>query len=156
MSRKATSIPKTTRKRLPLCPLEVPIFSPAVTLQSQCLPIARIELKATASYPAGGLTPPLRDVQCITSLTTSSSPSPSPSPPSSLSSSSSSYGSGRPSIRVMIRPRGPRDGGRERDFIYSDAEFQAMLSSVANLLVRDRETEVEAILDRKKASTTSH
>ncbi|KAL2760682.1 hypothetical protein ACRALDRAFT_1066837 [Sodiomyces alcalophilus JCM 7366] len=110
---------KTSKKTI--C-LEVPIFSPAAALQSQSLPIARIELNARGSYPAGGLTPRLQDVQCITSLTISSSPSPSPSSPAPT----------RPSIRVMIRPRVARDG--ERDYIYSDADFETMLSSVSTLV----------------------
>lgn len=127
MSHRPTPI-KTPKKTPPIFPLEVPIFSPAAALQSQSLPIARIELNATGSYPVGGLTPRLRDVQCITSLTISSSPSASP---------ASSHGPPPPSVRVMIRPRARPPGGaghHRDDFIYSAADYETMLSSVSALV----------------------
>lgn len=88
---------------MPSTPLEIPVFSPASALQAQDLGARRIELNAQGSYRDGGLTPSKEDLEKVSS-------------------------SVRLPNRVMIRPRGPPEEGM--DFIYSDAEFEAMEASV--------------------------
>ncbi|KAI8958654.1 hypothetical protein F5Y11DRAFT_335594 [Daldinia sp. FL1419] len=65
---------------------------------------SRIELNASGSYPDGGLTPSLEDLEHV-------SPANVP-------------------LRVMIRPRGPPSGPQARDFIYSHEEFEQMEASI--------------------------
>ncbi|KAK6086231.1 CutC family protein [Seiridium cupressi] len=83
--------------------LEVPIFSPASANAAVRADAARLELNAAGSYPAGGLTPTIEDLTQVQSL--------------------------KVPIRVMIRPRGPPTSGA-RDFVYSDAELEAMEQSI--------------------------
>ncbi|EEY17972.1 copper homeostasis protein cutC [Verticillium alfalfae VaMs.102] len=91
----------------PTTSLEIPVFSPAAALHAQSLGAQRIELNAQGSYLAGGLTPTLDDLRAVSfSLTIPN--------------------------RVMIRPRGPPAEGL--DFMYSEAEFEAMLTDVKRLL----------------------
>lgn len=95
--------------------LEIPVFSPSSALQAQALGAQRIELSARGSYPAGGTTPTLADLEGITKWLMIP-------------------------VRVMIRPRGrPADGGP--DFVYSDDELATMLRDVETfrgVLRRDR------------------
>ncbi|RYP25225.1 hypothetical protein DL765_000106 [Monosporascus sp. GIB2] len=94
----------------PIC-LEIPVFGAGAAADAAAAGASRIELNAAGSYPAGGLTPSLEDLQAAASL-------------------------GVP-LRIMIRPRRPRGPPsnapsvspaktHSRDFIYSDEEFEAM------------------------------
>ncbi|KAI1640567.1 copper homeostasis CutC domain-containing protein [Biscogniauxia mediterranea] len=78
--------------------LEVPIFGASAAERTVHLGASRLELNATGSYPAGGLTPSLADLELVSSLNVP--------------------------LRIMIRPRGPPPEGR--DFIYSEDEFVHM------------------------------
>ena len=84
---------------MPPTNLEVPIFTSLASAPS-LPPNARLELNAPASYPAGGLTPPL--------------PATLPTP--------------RPPLRIMIRPRGAPPSSP--DFIYTAQELSAMCASI--------------------------
>ncbi|KAI7787766.1 copper homeostasis protein cutc [Diaporthe eres] len=77
--------------------VEVPVFSPA-SAQVALARASRIELNRAGSYPKGGLTPELSDVQSLSAV---------PIP-----------------LRIMIRPRGPPEDGP--DFIYSFSELEEM------------------------------
>ncbi|RYO91599.1 hypothetical protein DL764_008267 [Monosporascus ibericus] len=88
--------------------LEIPVFGAGAAADAVAAGATRIELNAAGSYPAGGLTPSLVDLQRVASL-------------------------GVP-LRIMIRPRGPPStvssvsstSTQTRDFMYSDEEFQEM------------------------------
>ncbi|RYP29135.1 hypothetical protein DL767_006905 [Monosporascus sp. MG133] len=88
--------------------LEIPVFGAGAAADAVAAGASRIELNAAGSYPAGGLTPSLEDLQRVASL-------------------------GVP-LRIMIRPRGPpptvssvsSTSTQTRDFVYSDEEFQEM------------------------------
>ncbi|GJC93469.1 cutC family protein [Colletotrichum higginsianum] len=83
--------------------LEIPVFSPSSALHAQALGAQRIELNARGSYPAGGTTPTLADLEGVTKWLTVP-------------------------LRIMIRPRGkPAD---DVDFVYGDDELAAMASDV--------------------------
>ncbi|POS79415.1 CutC family protein [Diaporthe helianthi] len=77
--------------------LEVPVFSPG-SARVALTRASRLELNRAGSYPQGGLTPELSDVQSLSSV---------PAP-----------------LRIMIRPRGPPEDGP--DFIYSPSELEEM------------------------------
>ncbi|KAL1881807.1 hypothetical protein Daus18300_000860 [Diaporthe australafricana] len=77
--------------------LEVPVFSPA-SARVALTKAGRLELNRAGSYPKGGLTPELSDVQSLSAVSVP--------------------------LRIMIRPRGPPDEGP--DFIYSAAELVEM------------------------------
>jgi copper homeostasis protein len=85
--------------------LEIPVFNPKSALVAQALGANRVELNATNSYPAGGLTPSLADLQSI-------------------------YNDLKVQTRVMIRPRGAPENGTDRDFVYSSHEFEGMAASI--------------------------
>lgn len=91
---------------------EIPVFGGNAALGAVAAGASRIELNAAGSYPAGGLTPSLKDLQAITAAAL-----------------------GVP-LRIMIRPRGPpsspTSGGR--DFIYSDPEFEQMRVDIARFV----------------------
>lgn len=94
-------------------PLEVPVFSPHSASRAVAQGAARVELNRAGSYPEGGLTPTVADLEAL--LVTPSSSS-----------------SGVP-VRIMIRPRGPpppssQEGGV--DFVYTAAEFDEMKASI--------------------------
>ena len=95
----------------PIC-FEIPVFGGNAALGAVAAGASRIELNAADSYPAGGLTPSLQDLQVITAAALSVP------------------------LRIMIRPRGPPSssalGGR--DFIYSDPEFEQMKNEIAKLM----------------------
>lgn len=90
---------------MPLC-LEVAVFSGPAALKAQSLGANRIELNAKGSYDEGGLTPLAEDLTMIANKATIP-------------------------VRVMIRPRGPPAEGS--DFVYSEDEFEAMRSAIAEL-----------------------
>ncbi|KAK7403237.1 hypothetical protein QQX98_011009 [Neonectria punicea] len=95
-------------------PLEVAVFSPANALGAQALGAYRVELNARGSYDVGGLTPSVRDVAALQKPAGSDKKLDIP-------------------IRIMIRPR-PAPGPtapEPQDFIYSDAEFDAMWKSIS-------------------------
>lgn len=95
-------------------PLEVAVFSPANALRAQALGAYRVELNAQGSYDDGGLTPLVSDVASL-----------------HLPENKGDKKLEIP-IRIMIRPRpapGPTDA-EPHDFVYSDAEFQAMWDSI--------------------------
>lgn len=101
-------------------PLEVPVFSPPSASLAIAAGAHRIELNRAGSYPQGGLTPSLADLEALSG----SSPVP---------------------LRVMIRPRGPPPADEEGapDFVYSDDEFGEMKAAVcafrdSGLLRRER------------------
>lgn len=91
--------------------LEIPAFGASAASRAARLGATRIELNAQGSYSQGGLTPSTSDLE---SLNTECP------------------------LRIMIRPRGPppaKPGSRAdaietRDFHYTDAEFEAMKSSI--------------------------
>lgn len=93
-------------------PLELAVFSPADAIRAQALGASRVEFNAPGSYPAGGLTPPLADLATLSPQL-------------------------RIPMRVMIRPRGPpppsSTGTSSPDFLYSDAELDAMRASIAEI-----------------------
>lgn len=93
--------------RMPSTPLEIPVFCPASAIQAQDLGARRIELNAQGSYPDGGLTPSREDLEHVSSVVQSPN-------------------------RIMIRPRGPPSDGP--DFIYSDAEFEAMSTAIKDFV----------------------
>jgi copper homeostasis protein len=86
-------------------PLEVPIFGPAFAVAAVSAGASRLELNAQGSYPDGGLTPSIGHLASMKYL---SAP-----------------------IRIMIRPRGPPASGA-CDFIYTEAEVEAMLQSICD------------------------
>lgn len=94
-----------------MMPLEVPVFSPGSASAAIQAGAHRLELNRAGSYPQGGLTPDIADLQTLTAASVSEA-NPSPLPP----------------LRIMIRPRGPP--ADEPDFVYSDAEFAEMKASV--------------------------
>ncbi|KAK4041681.1 copper homeostasis CutC domain-containing protein [Parachaetomium inaequale] len=100
------------------CPrLEVPIFGPGDGLTAVSLGASRLELNQAGSYAVGGTTPTLPELTALLS---------------SLD-SESIY---RPTIRIMIRPRGPPPPSSlgapntPQDFIYTPTEFSTMASSI--------------------------
>ncbi|TGJ79906.1 hypothetical protein E0Z10_g8850 [Xylaria hypoxylon] len=99
---------------LPSLGLEIPAFGALAALRAPTLGATRIELNAPGSYSEGGLTPSLDDLRQFTSTSDQ-----------------------RPPLRIMIRPRGPprvsssgAGGASERDFHYSDDEFEKMEASI--------------------------
>ncbi|KAI1087535.1 hypothetical protein F5B19DRAFT_63899 [Rostrohypoxylon terebratum] len=84
--------------------LEIPVFGADAALKAVELGASRIELNAKGSYPDGGLTPSLDDLQRVAHL---------PIP-----------------VRIMIRPRGPLPQKDTRDFIYSEEEFKQMEADI--------------------------
>ncbi|KAI1468542.1 uncharacterized protein F4812DRAFT_372683 [Daldinia caldariorum] len=84
--------------------LEIPVFGASAAAKAIESGATRIELNAAGSYPDGGLTPPLKDLEIVAH---SSVP-----------------------LRVMIRPRAPPSQAQARDFIYSDEEFEEMEASI--------------------------
>ncbi|KAI0599131.1 copper homeostasis CutC domain-containing protein [Biscogniauxia sp. FL1348] len=95
--------------------LEVPIFGANAAVRAVHLGASRLELNATGSYPAGGLTPLLADLKLVGNLDVP--------------------------LRIMIRPRGPPPEGR--DFVYSEEEFTQMEKDIlqfkeSGLLKEDR------------------
>ncbi|KAH7166180.1 copper homeostasis protein [Dactylonectria macrodidyma] len=94
-------------------PLEVAVFSPGSALYAQELGVHRVELNARGSYDVGGLTPDVADVKNLYF------------PPPGQKKLDIP-------IRIMIRPR-PAPGPTAPepvDFIYSDAEFNAMKRAI--------------------------
>ncbi|KAI0150149.1 hypothetical protein GGR57DRAFT_198814 [Xylariaceae sp. FL1272] len=100
--------------------LEIPAFGAQAALRAVDLGASRIELNAAGSYPDGGLTPTLEDLEALIS-------------------------SGiQVPLRIMIRPRGPPQrssnsssealGEYNRDFFYNDEEFAAMENSIRDFL----------------------
>lgn len=86
----------------PKTPLEIPVFTPDAALQAQSLGAQRIELNASGSYPRGGTTPTMKDLEAVSAVDV-------------------------PAM-IMIRPRGPPAEGT--DFIYTDDEFATMKASI--------------------------
>ncbi|KAI2466076.1 hypothetical protein F4781DRAFT_369466 [Annulohypoxylon bovei var. microspora] len=84
--------------------LEIPVFGAAAALKAVKLGASRIELNAVGSYPDGGLTPSLEDLERVAQL--------------------------QIPVRVMIRPRGPPPEEEKRDFIYSKLEFDQMEADI--------------------------
>ncbi|KAJ0288884.1 hypothetical protein COL940_001878 [Colletotrichum noveboracense] len=83
--------------------LEIPVFSPSSALHAQAIGAQRIELNAKGSYPVGGTTPSLADLEGITKWL-------------------------MVPVRVMIRPRDkPADGS---DFIYTEDELAEMVRDI--------------------------
>lgn len=87
--------------------LEVAVFSPTAALLAQSIGAARVELNASSSYPAGGLTPPVSTVTALSAQLTIP-------------------------LRLMIRPRGPPHDG-SHDFIYNDDELSSMRREISIL-----------------------
>ncbi|KAL7625245.1 hypothetical protein AAE478_004460 [Parahypoxylon ruwenzoriense] len=86
--------------------LEIPVFGASAASTAIQLGASRIELNAAGSYPDGGLTPSLEDLEHVAHIDTSVP------------------------VRIMIRPRGPLPGSGKRDFVYSDEEFDEMEASI--------------------------
>ncbi|KAI0009603.1 hypothetical protein F4779DRAFT_581700 [Xylariaceae sp. FL0662B] len=84
--------------------LEIPVFGASAALSAVRLGASRIELNASGSYPDGGLTPSVEDLERVSHLNVP--------------------------VRIMIRPRGPPPGSQGRDFIYSDEEFEQMEAAI--------------------------
>ncbi len=84
-------------------PLEVPVFSAESAQAAVALGAARIELNHAGSYPAGGLTPTVADLEALQHLEVP--------------------------VRVMIRPRGPPDSSSP-DFTYDAAELDDMRGAI--------------------------
>ncbi|KAI1477611.1 hypothetical protein F4774DRAFT_194387 [Daldinia eschscholtzii] len=84
--------------------LEIPVFGANAAAKAIELGATRIELNASGSYPDGGLTPSLRDLEVVADS--------------------------KVPIRMMIRPRGPPSEPQARDFVYSDEEFEQMEASI--------------------------
>ncbi|KAI1390807.1 uncharacterized protein F4822DRAFT_163661 [Hypoxylon trugodes] len=80
--------------------LEVPVFGADAAFKAVESRVTRVELNATGSYPDGGLTPSVSDLERVANLNVK--------------------------VRIMIRPRGPLLESEPRDFIYSDEEFAQM------------------------------
>ncbi|RYP29012.1 hypothetical protein DL767_006938 [Monosporascus sp. MG133] len=88
--------------------LEIPVFGAGAAADAVAAGASRIELNSAGSYPAGGLTPSLEDLQRVVNL-------------------------GVP-LRIMIRPRGPPStvspvssaSTQTHDFIYSFEEYEEM------------------------------
>lgn len=93
-----------------MLPLEVPVFSPPSAAAALLAGAHRLELNRAGSYPQGGLTPSLADLEA---LARGHAPDMAPTAP----------------LRIMVRPRGPpADGGP--DFVYSAAELEEMRAAV--------------------------
>ncbi|KAK4242257.1 copper homeostasis protein CutC [Achaetomium macrosporum] len=103
-------------------PLEVPIFGSDAGALAARLGVSRLELNRAGSYAQGGTTPTLDELTALLS---------------SLSRDN------RPTIRIMIRPRGPpsspspatspgrsQDHEEAQDFIYTPEEFTTMADSI--------------------------
>ncbi|KAI1400825.1 hypothetical protein F4819DRAFT_460097 [Hypoxylon fuscum] len=84
--------------------LEIPVFGADAALRAVELGASRIELNAAGSYPDGGLTPSVEDLERIANIDIP--------------------------VRVMIRPRGPLPDSYSRDFIYSEDEFEQMGAAI--------------------------
>lgn len=97
-------------------PLEVPVFSPHSASLALAQHASRVELNRDGSYPEGGLTPTIADLQSLTTSHKDVS-----SPPQAA-------------VRVMIRPRGPPppQSPPAPDFLYSEAEFEEMKKAVGD------------------------
>ncbi|PSR78499.1 copper homeostasis CutC domain-containing protein, partial [Coniella lustricola] len=94
----------------PKHPLEVPVFSPTSAALALAAGAQRLELNRAGSYPNGGLTPSIADLEVV----------------------ACGCGGADVPVRVMIRPRGAgpgggdEDGKEDLDFVYTDAEFEEM------------------------------
>ncbi|KAI5865665.1 hypothetical protein GGS23DRAFT_437367 [Durotheca rogersii] len=85
--------------------LEVPVFGAISASRAIELGAARVELNASGSYPAGGLTP---TIECLEDVADANVP-----------------------LRIMIRPRGPPPpNAAGRDFVYSAEEIDQMDASI--------------------------
>ncbi|KAK1655292.1 CutC family protein [Colletotrichum phormii] len=108
--------------------LEIPVFSPSAALHAQAIGAQRIELNARGSYPVGGTTPALADLEGVNSWL-------------------------MVPVRIMIRPRGKRLDD-EVDFVYSQDEFEGMVRDVERfrgVLRRERgDGFVFGVLERRK------
>jgi len=95
--------------------LEVPAFGAAAAAQAVALGATRIELNALGSYTDGGTTPSVEDLKEFCTTTTTAT------------------ANSKVPLRIMIRPRGPppsSDTGSNRDFVYSEREFETMLGDI--------------------------
>lgn len=89
--------------------LEIPIFGSASASSAVSFGAKRLELNAAGSYPLGGTTPSLSELdQTVEALGSSASGVP---------------------LRVMVRPRGPPADGSP-DFLYSAEEFAEMRQAI--------------------------
>ncbi|KAI1084244.1 hypothetical protein F5B20DRAFT_576379 [Whalleya microplaca] len=84
--------------------LEIPVFGARAASSAVQLGASRIELNAAGSYPDGGLTPSIEDLERVAHLDVP--------------------------VRIMIRPRGPPPRSAGRDFMYSDEEFEQMTTAI--------------------------
>lgn len=89
--------------------LEIPIFGSASASSAVSFGATRLELNAAGSYPRGGTTPSLSELDRTVAALGSSA-------------------SGVP-LRVMVRPRGPPADGSP-DFLYSAEEFVEMRQAI--------------------------
>ncbi|KAK3308734.1 copper homeostasis CutC domain-containing protein [Chaetomium strumarium] len=107
-------------------PLEVPIFGADTGALAASFGTSRLELNRAESYAQGGITPTLNELTTLLS---------------SLSHDN------RPTVRIMIRPRGPpssprpesnpgrkQDLAEDQDFIYTPEEFSAMIGSIKQFI----------------------
>ncbi|KAK4104760.1 hypothetical protein N658DRAFT_513572 [Parathielavia hyrcaniae] len=102
--------------------LEVPIFGPDDGPLAASLGASRLELNRAGSYALGGTTPTLAELSALlSSLTNNTSPH-APAPTNM----------NRPTIRIMIRPRGPptTTTNTPQDFVYTSDEFSTMAFSI--------------------------
>ncbi|KAK3901845.1 hypothetical protein C8A05DRAFT_34452, partial [Staphylotrichum tortipilum] len=91
--------------------LEVPIFGPTTGALAFSLGASRLELNRAGSYAQGGTTPTLPELTALLASLTD-------------------HHHHRPTIHVMIRPRGAPDTGP--DFVYSPSEMADMAASIAS------------------------
>ncbi|KAL2875292.1 hypothetical protein SGCOL_009455 [Colletotrichum sp. CLE4] len=109
--------------------LEIPVFSPSAALHAQAIGAQRIELNARGSYPVGGTTPALADLEGVNNWL-------------------------MVPVRIMIRPRGKRLD-EDVDFVYSQDEVEGMVRDVERfrgVLRRERgDGFVFGVLERRKS-----
>ncbi|KAK4225891.1 copper homeostasis CutC domain-containing protein [Podospora fimiseda] len=99
----------------PVYKLEIPIFGPSAGPSALKAGVKQIELNRDGSYHVGGLTPSFSELQTLISSFPSESK--------------------RPTIRIMIRPRGPPlITPDSRDFIYSTLEYEVMKSCIGKFV----------------------
>lgn len=103
--------------------LEVPVFGASAALRVVEVGASRIELNAAGSYPAGGLTPSLDDLERVIvaglNVPLRVMIRPRGPPPPSMSAAAAAAGSAPPSLSQGNALQG-------RDFIYSDEEIEQM------------------------------
>lgn len=103
--------------------LEVPVFGASAALRVVEAGASRIELNAAGSYPAGGLTPSLDDLERVIvaglNVPLRVMIRPRGPPPPSMSAAAAAAGSAPPSLSQGNALQG-------RDFIYSDEEIEQM------------------------------